>query len=78
MYLMTESELERLFPQIPWRTSVRISRLGCQLQYYGCRFCIVKGLHANNIETECFETEEEFQAHLETEHGRDAEGEMKA
>ncbi len=67
---MAESELERLFPDIPWRTSIGISRLGCQLMYRACRFCIaMKGLHAKDIETEYFETDEEFRVHLKAIHG---------
>jgi len=66
---MMESDLERQLPYIPWRTSIGVNRQGCQLQYRGCRFCIaMKGLHAQSIETECFETEEEFQEHLHAKH----------
>lgn len=61
--------LERRFPEIPWRTPLRVTRTDGAAGW-ACRFCIAAyGLKASAI-PELAQSPEEVLEHLEREHPR--------
>jgi len=66
---MTEEQLERQFPAIPWREPVKVSVIGNPTAKICCRFCIaIKGLKADEVHLVGFDNESGFRRHIVENH----------
>lgn len=67
---MTEIELQKRFPSIPWREALPVRLTNGGGEGLGCRLCIAMyGLHGSQVAA-LPHTKDEFDQHMKEKHGQ--------